>query len=79
MISLLITLTDPAGNNYRYESEWMYDYRLTKDDTWAVALNETGLLDLLNGSGYPAGIYEVAMYIGGALADSFTFELKSEP
>ena len=78
-ISLLITLTDPAGNNYRYESEWMYDYRLTKDDTWAVALNETGLLDLLNGSGYPAGIYEVAMYIGGALADSFTFELKSEP
>lgn len=75
-ITLLVTLTDPNGNNYRYESGWIYDYLLQSEDTWAVALNETGLLDLLNDTGYPAGTYEVAMYIGGKLADSFTFELK---
>ena len=75
-ITLLITLTDPNGNNYRYESGWLYDYTLRAEDTWAVSLEETGLLEMLNSDGYPAGTYEVAMYIGGALADSFTFELK---
>lgn len=75
-VPLLVTLTDPAGNNYRYESEWIYDFLYKKDDTWAVALDNTGLLDMLNAYGYPAGTYEVAMYIGGKLADSFTFELK---
>ena len=75
-ISLLVTLTDPTGNNYRYESGWIYDYLYRKNDTWAVSMDETGLLEMLDASGYPAGVYEVAMYIGGALADSFTFELK---
>ncbi len=75
-VSLLITLTDPDGYNYRYESQWMYDVQLNNEDTWAIPLDSTGLLEMLNASGYPAGTYEVAMYIGGALADSFTFELK---
>ena len=71
-----MTLTDPEGNNYRYESGWIYDPSYMADDTWAVALKDTDLLEFLNDSGYPAGIYEIAMYIGGKLADSFTFELK---
>ena len=75
-ISLLVTLTDPDGNNYRYESGWIYDPSYMTDDTWAVALKDTDLLEFLNDSGYPAGTYEIAMYIGGKLADSFTFELK---
>ena len=54
----------------------MYDVQLNNEDTWAIPLDSTGLLEMLNASGYPAGTYEVAMYIGGALADSFTFELK---
>ena len=33
------------------------------------------LLDMLNASGYPQGTYEMAMYIEGKLADSFSFEL----
>ena len=75
-ISLLITLTDPEGNNYRYVSGWIYDPSYMDNDAWAVSMNDTGLLEMLNDSGYPAGTYEMAMYIGGALADSFTFELK---
>ena len=75
-ISLLVTLTDPNGNNYCYQSGWLYDPEYMEDDTWAVPLDDTGLLEMLNKYGYPAGTYEVAMYIGGKLADSFTFELK---
>ena len=75
-VTLLITLTDPEGNNYRYLSGWIYDPSLMTDDRWAVSLEDTGLLSMLNDAGYPAGIYEIAMYIGGKLADSFTFELK---
>ena len=75
-ISLLVTLTDPNGNNYCYQSSWLYDPEYMEDDTWAVPLDDTGLLEMLNEYGYPAGTYEVAMYIGGKLADSFMFELK---
>ena len=74
-VSLLVTLTDPEGNNYRYESKWIYDPSYMNDDTWAVSLDNTGLLGMLNESGYPEGTYTVDMYIGGALADSFTFDL----
>ena len=73
--SLLITLTAPDGNNYRYESGWMYDRTLMERDEWYVSLKETGLLEMLNRNGYPKGEYEVCMYIGGKLADSFRFEL----
>ena len=74
-ISLLVTLTDPEGNNYRYESSWVYDPSYMNDDTWAVSLQDAGLVDMLNELGYPEGTYQVDMYIGGALADSFTFDL----
>jgi len=75
-ISLLITLTDPYGVNYRYESSWMYDPAFMEEDVWYLALQETGLTSSLDRSGYPKGIYEIAFYVGGDLADSFTFELK---
>ena len=69
-------MTDPNGVNYRYESSWMYDMLYQKNDTWAVSLDDAGLLEMLNANGYPKGTYVVTMYIGGEYADSFTFELK---
>ena len=73
--TLLITLTAPDGNNYRYASGWMYDMSLMERDEWYVSLKETGLLEMLDRDGYPEGEYELAMYIGGKLADSYRFEL----
>ena len=73
---LLITLTAPDGNNYRYESGWSYMQEIMARDEWFVPLSDTGLLEMLDRDGYPEGTYEAAMYIGGKLADSFRFELK---
>ena len=75
-LSLLVTLTAPDGQNYRYVSSWVYDPSYMKNDAWGIQINETGLLEMLNQNGYPRGTYELAMYIGGELADSSTFELK---
>ena len=74
-ITLLITLTTPDGNNYRYESGWYYDPSIMEKDEWYVLLSNTSLLDMLNVNGYPAGTYEMSMFIDGKLADSFSFEL----
>ena len=73
--TLLISLTAPDGSNYRYESGWYYDPSVMEKDEWYTLLSETTLLDMLNESGYPKGTYEMAMYIEGKLADSFSFEL----
>ena len=73
--SLLIALTAPDGSNYRYESGWYYDPSIMEKDEWYTSLDDTGLLEMLDESGYPEGIYEMAMYIDGKLADSFSFEL----
>ena len=73
--SLLVALTAPDGSNYRYESQWYYDPEIMGEDEWYTSMEETGLLDMLNQNGYPDGIYEMAMYIDGKLADSFSFEL----
>ena len=73
--SLLVALTAPDGSNYRYESQWYYDPEIMGEDEWYVSMMDTGLLDMLNQNGYPDGIYEMAMYIDGKLADSFSFEL----
>ena len=75
-ITLLVTITDPDGVNYRYESGWLYDPSYMKEDIWSVNLQQNGLTNSLDESGYPKGIYEAAFYVGGDLADSFTFELK---
>ena len=75
-ISLLVTLTDPDGVNYRYESSWLYDPSYMNEDIWYLSMQETGLTSSLDQNGYPKGIYEVAFYVGGDLADQFSFELK---
>ena len=46
------------------------------NDAWSVPFEETGLLDMLNANGYPKGVYLLTYYIGGKLADVYTFELK---
>ena len=74
--SLLVTLTDPEGNNYRYTSGWLYSPDYMEEDIWYLPLAETRLTDALNAGGYPAGVYRVAYYIEGELADAFEFELK---
>ena len=73
--TLLVSLTAPDGSNYRYESGWYYDPSVMEKDEWYTLLSETTLLDMLNANGYPQGTYEMAMYIEGKLADSFSFEL----
>ena len=75
-LSLLVALTSPAGSNYRWESAWVYGPEYEEWDEWYVRIPETGLLEILNDSGYPEGVYEMSMYINGELADSFTFTLK---
>lgn len=73
---LLVTLTDPSGVNYRYESVWTYDPAVADEDTWYFSLQQSGLTDFLDQNGYPAGVYQLDYYIGGELADAVTFELK---
>ncbi len=74
--TLLVTLTDPYGINYRYESVWSYDPSVADEDTWYFSLQQSGLTDFLDQNGYPAGTYQLDYYIGGELADAVTFELK---
>ncbi|MBO7663030.1 MAG: hypothetical protein J6U01_06640 [Clostridia bacterium] len=73
---LLITLTDPDDHNYQYESTWVYDPTLKERDVWWDSPAEMGLLRFLNEDVYPKGTYRMSFYVGDALADSFTFEIK---
>ena len=74
--SLLVTLTTPDGVNYRHESGWIYGPEYMAEDIWYLSLDDTGLIMSLNQNGYPRGIYRMAYYVDGDLADSFEFELK---
>ena len=74
--SLLITLTDPNGNNYRYESGWIYSPEYMAEDIWYLPITDTGLTASLDANGYPKGTYQLAFFVDGALADEFSFELK---
>ena len=47
-----------------------------KKDIWYTSLKEMGLTELLDLSGYPDGVYTVAYYVDGDLADSFEFTLE---
>ena len=75
-LTLLVSLTDPKGNNYCYESSWTFMPEYKEADIWYIPLKDSGLTGWLDAHGYPKGVYEVAYYIGGGLADSFTFELR---
>ena len=74
--TLLITLTDPNDTNYRYESGWIYSPDYMAEDIWFLSLKDMGLTENLDQNGYPAGVYRIAFYVDGKLADSFEFELK---
>ena len=74
--TLLVTLTDPDGVNYAYQSSWIYMPEYMTEDVWYLSLTEVGLTAALDRNGYPAGVYRMAYYVGGDLADAFEFELK---
>ena len=74
--SLLVTLTDPEGNNYRYTSSWIYSPQYMTEDIWFLPLKDMGLLSSLEASGFPKGWYTVDFYVDGKLADTCYFELK---
>ena len=74
--TLLVTLTDPAGINYRYESSWVYDPEYMTNDIWYIPLTGSPLTYSLDQGGYPKGEYHVGYYVDGELADEITFELK---
>ena len=74
--TLLITLTDPEGNNYRYESGWMYDPSCMERDIWYLKLSEMGLTDSLDEKGWPKGVYRMAYYVDGDLGGELEFRLK---
>ena len=74
--TLLVTLTDPEGGNYRYESSWIYGPEYMNEDTWYIPLTRSGLVAGLDRNGYPRGVYRMAFFVDGELADSFSFELK---
>jgi hypothetical protein len=73
-LSLLIAMTAPDGNNYRYESSWYYLPEYNEKDEWYVTMKDSGLLDMMDEE-IPAGTYDVSMYINGKLAASFSFTL----
>lgn len=73
-LSLLIAMTAPDGNNYRYESSWYYLPEYNEKDEWYVTMKDSGLLDMMD-ENIPAGTYDVSMYINGKLAASFSFTL----
>ena len=74
--TLLVTITDPDGMNYRWESSWIYSPDYMEKDIWSVSLKESGLITALEENGYEAGWYRMAFYVDGSLADSFDFYLK---
>ena len=74
--TLLVTLTDPEGNVYRYESSWLYAPEYMQEDVWFIPLTDSGLIWSLDQSGYPKGEYLMAYYVDGELADEISFELK---
>ena len=74
--TLLVTITDPDGNNYRWESGWIYSPEYMEKDIWYVSFSDTGLDEAMISNNYAAGTYRMAFYVDGKLADSFEFELK---
>ena len=62
--------------NYQYASGWIFDPEYMAEDIWSVSLETMGFLDSLSKKGYPAGTYLMTYYIGGKLADSFSFEIR---
>jgi hypothetical protein len=75
-LPLLVTLTDPTEKNYCWESGWVYAPEYMNGDIWYVPLIDTGLVAGLDPDNYARGVYRMAFYVDGDLADRFEFELK---
>ena len=73
--TLLITMTTPDGENYRYVSAWYYDPGLQTEDAWSISFETMEFTEALKDRDCRPGMYRIDFYIGGALADSFSFEL----
>ncbi len=74
--TLLVSLRTPEGVDFRYVSGWIYDPDYDEKDIWATPLTDMGWAASLEQRGCPAGEYQVSFYVGGALADSFRFQIK---
>ena len=75
--TLLVTLTDPQGVNYRWESSWVYSPAYMEGDIWYISLRDSGLLSFLENRNQDIrGVFQMAYYVNGDLADCFEFELK---
>lgn len=75
-LPLMITLTAPDGNCYCHNSGWSYLKECMTEDIWYLSLKEMGLTEGPEQQGYPAGVYRMAYYVNGYLADTFEFEIK---
>ena len=74
--TLVIALTAPDGMCYSYNTGWSYLKEYMAEDTWYLSLQDVGLTEGLERKNYPKGIYRMAYYVNGYLADTFEFELK---
>ncbi|MBR5960027.1 MAG: hypothetical protein IKZ98_03465 [Clostridia bacterium] len=74
--TLVITLTAPDGVCYSFNTGWSYLKDCMEEDIWFLSLKDIGLTEGLERKDYPEGIYRVAYYVNGYLADTFEFELK---
>ena len=73
--TLVVSMTLPDAENIFWTSGWVYMPEMMSDDTWSQPLGDMGFLELMESRGYPAGTYRIDFYIGGKLADTFTFDL----
>ena len=74
--SLLVVLIAPDNNCYRYASGWTYAPEYMASDVWAVSLKDAGFQQELERKGFPLGEYTMSFFVGGELADSFTFNVE---
>jgi len=74
--TLVIALTAPDGMCYSHNTGWSYLKEYMAEDTWYLSMQEIGLTEGLERKNYPKGIYRMAYYVNGYLADTFEFELK---
>ena len=74
--TLVIALTAPDGVCYSHKTGWTYLKECMAEDIWYLSLKDIGLTEGLEQKNYPKGIYRIAYYVNGYLADAFEFELK---
>ncbi len=74
--TLLISMETPDGMDYRYVSGWIYSPSYEQEDIWATSMTDLGFARVIENKNYMAGEYRISYYVGGDLADSFTFAIQ---